>query len=289
MIDFDALHAFSVFARTRNFTRAAEALHISQPALHVKIAKLGTALGVALYRRRGRELELTDAGQQVARFGSETRASVDEFVARLRGVEPHEPVVLAAGEGALLYLLAPAIREWQRQRPAAPLRILSRDREATLEAVRSGEAHVGVAVLEAAPDDLQAPLLARAGSIVAMPSRHPLARRRELQPADLKGAPMIVPPAGRPHREAFSRAMLERDLPWTVAVEVSGWPLMLELARSGVGLAVVNSTCVLPRGVVGRPLRGVPAVHYRLLYSRGRRSDTAEQLIAMIGKAKNPR
>src|SRR5690349_2206772 len=71
--------------------------------------------------------------------------------AHLRGLAPHAPVVLAAGEGALLYLLAGAIRAWQAQRGVAPLKILSRDRDATLEAVRSGQAHAGVAVLDAAP------------------------------------------------------------------------------------------------------------------------------------------
>jgi DNA-binding transcriptional LysR family regulator len=285
MIDLDALHSFAVFSRTRNFTRAAEELHISQPALHVKIAKLGRSLDVALYRRRGRELELTAAGQQLARFGSETRRSVDEFVARLRGLTPEDPAVLAAGEGTLLYLLAPVIRQWQ-QRKGAALKILTRDREGALDAVRSGEAQVGVAALETVPDDLEAMPLVQARPIVVLPSRHRLTRKRELQPEDLRGASMIVPPAGRPHREAFTAAMASAGIGWVPAVEAAGWPLMLELTRQGLGLAVVNSTCVLPAGLSGRPLRGMPATQYRAFYGRGTRSEATQALITAISALK---
>lgn len=55
----DALRAFAVFARHRNFTSAAAELLISQPSLHVKINKLARTLGVPLYRRQGRGLVLT--------------------------------------------------------------------------------------------------------------------------------------------------------------------------------------------------------------------------------------
>lgn len=61
------------------------------------------------------------------------------------------PAVLAAGEGAFLYLLGPAIREYRR-RGTAPLRLLTRDGPAAVEAVRTGEAHLGVAVAAAASD-----------------------------------------------------------------------------------------------------------------------------------------
>jgi DNA-binding transcriptional LysR family regulator len=54
-VDLSSLEAFVVFAEKMNFTRAAEELGISQPALHVKVRKLGESLGVSLYRREGRE------------------------------------------------------------------------------------------------------------------------------------------------------------------------------------------------------------------------------------------
>ena len=281
MLDLDAIHAFVVFAAKHNFTHAAEELAISQPALHVKIRKLSEFLGSPLYRRNGRALELTAAGIEVARYGRELQGNVEEFLARLRGHSVAQPVVLAAGEGSLLYLLAEAIRAYAAD-ATVPLRLLTRDRDGTLDAVRNGEAQLGVATLDVLPADLTAVPLLRAPQVVVMPSRHRLARKRELDPRDLADAPRIVPPAGRPHREAIGRALLDAGVAWTVAVEATGWPVMLAFVERGIGLAIVNNTCILPKGLTSRLLRGLAATHYHLLHRRGRMSDGARRLATLI-------
>ena len=64
-LDGESLRAFAVFAEVLNFTHAAERLHVSQPALHARIRRLADTLGVELYRREGRRLLLTHAGEQL--------------------------------------------------------------------------------------------------------------------------------------------------------------------------------------------------------------------------------
>lgn len=280
-MDLGSLDAFVVFAEKLNFTRAAEELAISQPALHVKVRKLGESLGVALYRRHGRELRLTPAGKRVAAFGRDTRSSVAEFRSRLQGEAVTEPVVLAAGEGSLLYLLPQAIREFTRSAPA-PLKILRRDRDGMLDAIRSGEAHLGVGTLDVIPDDLTATRIVRSTQLVVVPRRHPLARLEHVRPEELDGCALIVPPEGRPHRDMIARILLDCGASWRVAVEANGWPVMLELARSGAGIAIVNSICTLPSGVVARPLLRFPATHYYFVHRRGRLSESLTQLAKAI-------
>jgi DNA-binding transcriptional LysR family regulator len=73
VLEADRLRAFAAFAEHLNFTTAAAQLRISQPALHVKIRKLGAALGVELYERHGRGLVLTEAGQRLAEFARDHR------------------------------------------------------------------------------------------------------------------------------------------------------------------------------------------------------------------------
>src|SRR4051794_12021865 len=138
MVNLDWLAAFVVFCDHLNFTRAARALHVSMPALHVQIKKLSDALGVTLYRRRGGRLELTPHGKRVAAFGRDMGARSRAFLAVLRTGESREPVVLCAGEGSFLSLLGEAIRSFTAS-AAAPLRLLTRDRDATLDAITSGE------------------------------------------------------------------------------------------------------------------------------------------------------
>ncbi|HLY73436.1 MAG TPA: LysR family transcriptional regulator [Planctomycetota bacterium] len=268
MIGLDELRSFSVFADCLNFTRAAEELHISQPALHVKIRKLAENLRVPLYRRQGRRLELTEQGKRVAAFGRDMQDRSLSFVQELTAGTVDAPVILAAGEGAYLYLLGPALKQFAK-RDSAPLRLLTLDADGAIDAVRAGKAHLGVASLETVPDGLEAQVLARVEQVLVLPDRHPLAAREELKLSDLKDQPLIVPPPGRPHRILLARALQSANVPWKVAVEAGGWELMIEFVRMGMGLAVVNGFCAFPRGVVARPLRGLPAVQYHVFHLRG--------------------
>src|SRR5262249_38523208 len=121
--------------------------------------------------------------------------------------------------------------------------LLTRDREGTIEALRSGEAQVGVAALDVLPDGLEATLLTEVGLSLVLPEAHPLAKKRRVVLGDLAGARLIVPGPDRPHRAALSRALREAGVPWEVAVEANGWELMLRFVELGVGLAVVNACC----------------------------------------------
>lgn len=280
MLDGESLAAFVVFAEQLNFTRAATLLHVSQPALHTRIRKLGEQLGVPLYRRDGRALVLTDAGREVVRFARELEGRTRELHDALHGTRPTAPVTLAAGEGSFLYLLGEPIRRFVR-RDAAPLRLLTRDRERMLEALRGGEAQLGVAALESVPDDLGCVRLCEVPQLLVMPNDHPLARKRTIRLAQLAGERMIVAPRGRPHRQTFAQAMLAAGAGWEVAVETHGWPAMLHFVRLGVGLAVVNGSVELPRGLVGRPVPELPTTHYWLLRA-ARISAAAETLATLI-------
>jgi DNA-binding transcriptional LysR family regulator len=280
MLDGESLAAFVVFAEQLNFTRAATMLHVSQPALHTRIRKLGEQLGVPLYRRVGRQLALTDAGREVVRFARELEGRTRELHDALHGVRPSAPITLAAGEGSFLYLLGEPIRRFVR-RGHAPLRLLTRDREQTCEALRSGEAQLGVAALEVVPEDLECASLCEVPQLLVMPSAHPLARKRKIKLEQLAGERMIVAPRSRPHHQTFAKAMLAAGVPWEVAVETHGWPAMLHFVRLGVGLAIVNGSVKLPHGYVGRPVPELPSTRYFLLCAP-RLSPAARALAELI-------
>ena len=160
MINSDWLQSFAVFADTLNFTRAAKQLHISQPALHVQIRKLGEELGVALYVRNGRVLTLTTAGQRVLAFARDQRERTARLMEEVSGSADLQTVVLAAGEGSFLYLLGGALRAFQGGKHGR-LEVLTRDRDGAVSAVRLGEAHLAVTVSDEVPAELTARKLLR--------------------------------------------------------------------------------------------------------------------------------
>jgi DNA-binding transcriptional LysR family regulator len=264
----DALASFAVFADHLNFTRAAEELHISQPALHVKVQKLAVTLGRPLYRREGRRLTLTSEGEAVARFARELDTRMDSFLAELRGTTPDRPVVLAAGEGAYLYLLSDVVRDAKIR-----LRLINGDHTQMLTAVRTGRADLGIGVLDVLPTDLSTVLLASYPQTLMLPEGHVLASRSTLTVADLAGAALVVPPPHRPHRITLERVLRAAEIEWSVAVEAGGWPLMLHFVALGVGLAVVNGCVRPPAGLVQREIIDLPRVPYHAVHLPGRDED----------------
>jgi DNA-binding transcriptional LysR family regulator len=267
-MNLDALQSFVVFSELLNFTRAAEALHISQPALHTKVGRLAESLGTPLYRRVGRRLELTPAGVEAARFGRETAERTAAFVRELRDGPSPDAVVLAAGEGSYLFLLDDAIRRFRRESRAL-LRLLTRDAAGVVDDVRAGRAHLGVLPLDTPLEGIRCDPIARVGQALVLPRRHALARPRSLALADLQGERLIVPPPDRPFRQALGRALQSAGVEWEVAVEATGWPLILHFVSLGLGLAVVNEFCRVPAGLVARPIADLPAVRYFVIHRTG--------------------
>jgi DNA-binding transcriptional LysR family regulator len=280
-LDFDAVVSFAAFADAMNFSVAARQLHISQPALHVKVRKLGEQLDRALYRRVGRSLELTEHGEAIARYGRQLRSSAEEVLGRLSGAV-EQPVTLAAGEGAYLYLLGPGISQFQRD-TRRPLRLLSLDSEGSVAAVLGGKAQLGVAPLDAVPQALHSVVLTTVGQVLAVPSGHRLAGRSRLKLKDLAGERLVVPPPGRPHRQMLGALLQSEQVEWEAAMEANGWELMLSFVAMGIGAAVVNACCRMPEGVGAIPLPELPALHYRCFHLHGMtKSSTPGQLRAAL-------
>jgi LysR family transcriptional regulator, low CO2-responsive transcriptional regulator len=285
IIDADRLRGFVAFADHLSFTAAARALHLTQPALFTQIKKLGEELGVALYLRHGRRLELTTEGAAIARFGREQAARTAAFLDELRFGKSRQPVVLAAGEGSFLYLLGEAISTFVKSK-AAPLSLLTRDREGTIAALRGGVAHLGVASLSSVPPDLDGETIAVAGALAVLPPKHALAKKRSLRPKDLAGERLILPPRGRPHRETIEAALAEANVGVEVAVEAHGWETMLSFVRLGLGIAIVNDHVRVPKKLAARRLHGVPPRTYQLLYRGALEHQGAAELAATIRRAK---
>jgi LysR family transcriptional regulator, low CO2-responsive transcriptional regulator len=257
-LESDALRSFAVFAEHRNFTTAAAALSISQPSLHVKIRKLAAALGTDLYERDGRSLVLTAAGQRLAVFALDARARSREFLAALAG-EP-DALAITAGRGAIQWVIPAAIRALSSQ--GTRIHVLAAGREAALEALGTGQADVAVIGFDPPPRRFRSAPIASYPQVLMVDRGHQLACRGHLALTDLDGLDLVVPPAGRPHRRALERALLEAGASWRPAAEADGWDLLVHLASLGLGATVVNGCVPPPEGMAAVPVSGLPAVRY---------------------------
>jgi DNA-binding transcriptional LysR family regulator len=258
LLEADAVRSFAVFAEHRNLTAAAAELHISQPALFVKIKKLAEALGVALYERQGRRLRLTAAGERLAAFALDERRRADELLHEL-GTEP-PTLTIAAGRGTFRWVISDSIHQiWQAGRR---VRLLTADRDGALSALLTGRADAAVLGYDPPSPPLAAAEIAAFGQVLVIDAGHALARRRQVRLADLDGLDLVLPPAGRPHRRALERALRDAAISWRVAAEVDGWDLLVHVAGLGVGATIVNGCVPAPAGLASVPIRELPVVRY---------------------------
>lgn len=288
MLNLECLHSLVVFSEHLNLTHAARALNLTQPALHAQLQRLSDQLGAPLYTREGRRLSLTLEGERAVGFGRSLEAQIANFMDELHQRAERQPITLASGEGALRYLLGPAIRSFQ-DAAFAPLRLITARGAQAEQLVSSGRAQLAVTASDLIGDHVTSTLITHIGLALAMPHDHPLASHDVIELTDLEGTSLIVPPAGRPLRSTLEVSLSSAGVNWEVAVEAHGWDVSLNFVSLGIGLSVVNDFCVPPPEVILVPLRGLPSRAYSLLQRRGAPlSSVAVRLREMILESAGP-
>ena len=117
---------------------------------------------------------------------------------------------------------------------------------------------------------------------MVVPRDHRLARRRRLALADLDGERLVLPPDGRPQRVALDAALAAKGGRITVGALATGWELTLRLVELGAGIAVVNASVRIPRGLVARPLSELARIRYLAVTRPRPRADVTRLVDALV-------
>ena len=263
------LRHFLIFTQHLNLKYAAEELYMTQPTLHAQLKTLAQDMGGALYHKEGRNLVLTERGKKLVILGRDLIQRAEWLHHEMTDMQ-HSALVISTGQGALQSLLAPLLQSYLNQIPSslqAPLRILTHSRPQTLDALRSGLAHLGFTHLP--PEgfrDLKSQILIKSSFVVVMPFDHVLAQSKALYLHDLEHKALIVPPSPAPYRRWIESVFEQRGIGWKVALEVGGWSSMCTFVQYQIGLAIVPHFCTLPPGCISIPLLGVETQSYGLVY-----------------------
>src|SRR6478609_9401676 len=199
-MDLRHLRYFVAVAEERHFGRAAERLHMAQPPLSQAIRQLEAELGVVLLLRTTRRVDLTEAGAAYLARARSILAETDEAAHEARRVAAGVVGRLAIGcVGSATYSLLPALsRHLAAELPGVDFafrgEMLAPDQ---VEALRSGA--IDVALLRPPVADLSLTVtpLRLDRLVVALPTDHPLAARRQVRVVDLRDADLIVHSADR--------------------------------------------------------------------------------------------
>ena len=251
-MDIDDLHAFLSVARQGSFSLAAEALHLTQPAVSKRIAALEQSLNTRLFDRIGRRIILTEAGQTLLSRADRILADVDDTrraITNLTG-EVRGKLSVATSHHIGLHRLPPVLRQFTHQYPQVQLDLCFMDSEAACRAVGQGELELAVVTLPSTqdPDLILIPTWSDPLTVVSAPD-HPLCRHTHLSLAQLCDYPAILPAAGTYTRELIERSFFKPKLPLRVNLETNYLETIKMMVSIGLGWSL------LPQTMVDRTLR----------------------------------
>jgi DNA-binding transcriptional LysR family regulator len=241
------LRAFCHVARLGSVSRAAEAVFLSQPAVSLQLAALERELGVPLFERHGRRLNLTSEGQALYELSRPLVDGLDalegDFRTRLRGLSAGE-LNIAAGSSTILYFLPPLVQAFREAHPAVQLKLHNVTGKDGLALIRSDEVDLAVGSMLDVPNDLDYAPVQSFDPMLITPKDHPLTRIAALRLEDLSPYGLILPPRRLTTYRLVDLVFQQKRVPYTVALEVGGWEVIKQYVAMGLGISIVTGICI---------------------------------------------
>lgn len=247
------LQFFVVLAEERNFSRAAERLHVAQPALSQTIRALEERMGTQLIDRGSRPLRLTEAGSYLVVEARQILENFEQASIGAREIGQGRRGWLGVGftRSAMYSVLPPALKVFHRAYPDVELKLFEMLTEEQADALRDKRIHVGIGRQVQEIDGFTTRTLLTERLVAVLAPDHPLAARKELRIGDLEDAPLILYP--KHPAASFSRFVesLYRDAGLTpnVAYRADEIQTAIALVAAGLGVSFVGESVAR----LGRP------------------------------------
>jgi DNA-binding transcriptional LysR family regulator len=232
-------------AEEANFTRAAERIHVAQPAVSAQIQRLERELGQTLVDRSRRAVRLTAAGEAVLPHARAALAAV-----RAMGVAADEVSQLVRGTVTIGTVtshnvdIPQLLADFHAEHPDVEITLGTETSDNLIENVRTGRLDVAIASVgpDEVPDGLSIEVVTDEAIKAAVCLADPLAKRKKIRLADLRDRTLIALPDGAGIRNQFDRACAKAGVSPRIAFEASTPLALADLAGRGLGVAIVPAS-----------------------------------------------
>jgi DNA-binding transcriptional LysR family regulator len=287
------LEYFVAVAEEANFTRAAERVHISQSGVSAQIQQLERDLGATLIDRSGRTATLTTAGAAALEHARAALASadavrqaVDEVSGLIRG-----RLVVGMVTACTITGLFDALAAFRLAHPGIEITLIEDNSAKLIESVRTGAADLAlIGTAGTAPDGLEALPIISERLVAAVPTGHPLAKRRRATLADISAYPIVSMPAGTGIRTVFDQACAAKGIQPNIALQASAAAAIADLAIRGLGIAILSESMVANHDerLKALPLDDIKTPALLALIWRTPNSPALRELLKHTRRAFNP-
>jgi len=297
------LRYFAAVAAHGSFNRAAQNLHLTQPALSRQVKDLEDEIGVPLLLRGKNAVTLTDAGELFYEDARDLLSRADQAVQRVRGECRIEVLRVGYAPSVTAGIMPAALEKFQAATPRVRIELSDLSSRELIEQARAGRLDLVITPEPSAAvaiPEFQWTELRRVSPVLVMPETHPLAKLKKIAPARLRDLPLIgLARENFPDYVRYLRAMLKPFgvTPRFIALDNDGVSTMFAALEAHHAAAILPEGVVniMPRSLIARPFSpalpetavsvGSPAVRpnphaqtfARLLEHEARRVDAARK------------
>ncbi|MEJ2346010.1 MAG: LysR family transcriptional regulator [Gammaproteobacteria bacterium] len=235
------LQVFEAVARHLNFTRAAEELHLSQPAVSMQVRQFEDAVGLPLFEQLGKRIYLTDAGREMfgySRSIARLLTEADEVMEQLKGVRRGHLTVSVASTAN--YFATRLLAAFVQRNPSITFSLDVTNRETLLRQLENNERDVVIMGRPPQGLDLAADPFMENPLVIVAPPGHPLVTERAIPLERLQSETFVVREQGSGTRIAMERFFAERGVTLTTGMEMSSNEAIKQAVEAGLGLGIVS-------------------------------------------------
>ena len=239
-LTFRQLETFATVARLGSFSRAAEALHLTQPAVSIQVRQITESIGLPLFEQSGREIRLTAAGQELLRTARELDDSWNRFesaVDALKGLKKGRLRVALVTTAK--YFLPRMLGAFCQRYPDIEIELEVANRARIIERLRANEDDLYIMSFPPEELDVVATPFLDNPLVVVVPAAYPLPAG-PLSLADLVPHPFLLRETGSGTRKAVDRHLAANGLTLKVKLALGSNEAIRDLVASGIGLAILS-------------------------------------------------
>jgi DNA-binding transcriptional LysR family regulator len=239
-ITFRQLETFAAVSRLSSFTKAADALHLTQPAVSIQIKQISETIGLALFEQTGRDIALTQAGEELLKtvrslddIWNRFESAIDELKGMKRGKLRVALVTTAK------YFLPRMLGDFCKRYPEIDIELEITNREKIIERLRNNQDDLYV--MSYPPGDLDIigrPFLDNEYVVIAPAAHWAVGRQHTLR--ELAGEPFLLRELGSGSRHVIDEHMQESNTPLKVRLALASNEAIRDLVASGMGLSVLS-------------------------------------------------
>jgi DNA-binding transcriptional LysR family regulator len=264
MIENFKLKVFRVVADTLNFRRAADELHLTQPAITSQIKSLEEGLGIALFDRISRDIRLTPAGTTLLQYVRQIEAISNDAVAALATFGGQEGIEISIGASHTIavYLLPRLLLTLQKDWPKLRIHIMGGSTNEILHALTMHQIGVGLIEAPAFRPDLKIEVFGEDELALIVRPDHRWAEKTELRAAELVQEPILLREVGSGMRK-FVEEYLERNgvlrQQLRTSIDMNSTEGILAAVEAGLGIGFVPCA-VLDKALMTGSVKVIPLV-----------------------------